>query len=198
MAEWKLFDGDVPHVSTFEFHEHRERAPHLEQPGHRERLLAAAALIAEAAAELPEPRTFSDLGCGDGGLLSVVQGRFAQAWGYDFAPANAAGWAERGVAAARADAFHGDHAGIRVGDVAAATEVLEHLADPREALRWIAGHAQRLVCSSPWDENDGHRDPVHAWAWDMDGYASLIESCGWQVARHEQAGRFQVVLGHVR
>lgn len=38
MTEHRLFpDGTVPHVSTPAFHAHRERAPHLEQPVHRER-----------------------------------------------------------------------------------------------------------------------------------------------------------------
>ena len=94
MAEWKLFDGDQAHVSTAEFHAHRERAPHLEQSGHRDRLLTAASFVMTAVGL--GARSASDLGCGDGGLLSLLAGR-VDAWGYDFQPSNAAGWAEREI-----------------------------------------------------------------------------------------------------
>src|SRR6266545_4157660 len=99
MSQWRLFDGDVAYVSTFAFHQHRERAPHLEQPAHRDRLLHAAELVLAAQTLLGQPASVSDLGCGDGGLLSLVQDQVADAWGYDFTPANAAGWVARGVKA---------------------------------------------------------------------------------------------------
>ena len=194
MSEWRLFDGPVPYVSTAAFHLERERAAHLEQEDHRPRLLLAAEFVTAAAAELSGPVTFSDLGCGDGGLLSLVQDRFAEARGYDFQPSNAAGWAERRVTGVQADVFGADQSRVRVGDVAAATEVLEHLADPRAALRWIRQRAARLVCSSPRNETGASHDAVHAWAWDTAGYAALLAGCGWHVTRHETAGRFQVVL----
>src|SRR5690349_11844052 len=115
MTEYKLFTGDSPEVATFEFHEHRERAPHLEQPIHHDRLMKAAEFVEEAAElwlgshpDTEDPRMpgqprrvyVSDLGCGDGGLLQVLgQDPNLAAWGYDFAPANRAGWSERGVSA---------------------------------------------------------------------------------------------------
>lgn len=191
MSEWKLFDGEVPHVSTAEFHAGRPRAAHLEQAGHRERLLLAAEMIRGTAGL---GMTFCDLGCGDGGLLSLVQECFAEAWGYDFHLPNAAGWPERGVRAEYADVFGADRDRVRLGDVVALTEVLEHLADPRGVLAWVRDNARWLACSSPWDEDAGVHGAEHAWAWDIEGYANLITSAGWEIRRHEKSGSAQVVL----
>ena len=199
MAEWRLFEGDVPHVSTAEFHADRERAPHLEQPLHRPRLERAAGLVL-AAASIWNTRvataklTVSDLGCGDGGLLSLIQDRTV-AWGYDFAPANLAGWAERGVTAEPLDVFGADRDRVKLGDITVVTEVLEHLADPHGAVRWIGEHSRFIVASSPWDESPEWHDECHAWAWDRAGYRALVESGGFRVLRHDIVGRFQVVLG---
>lgn len=200
MTEHKLFDGDVPHVSTPEFHADRPRAPHLEQPNHRPRLDAAAAFVQTAATvhrgrhDGQEP-TLSDLGCGDGGLLSLVQDRVAEAWGYDFAPANAEGWAERGVKAEALDVFGADRDRVRFGDITTVTEVLEHIADPHGAVRWIAEHSSLIVASSPWNETPERHDECHAWAWDMAGYRALIEQAGYRVLAHQTVLQFQIILG---
>jgi SAM-dependent methyltransferase len=190
---WKLFDGDVPHVSTFAFHEHRPRAPHLEQDLHRPRLLAAAGLV-RAAVRMSGGGTVTDLGCGDGGLLQLLGGEI-RAWGYDFCPANAAGWAERGVEAEALDVFGADRARVRLGDVVVLTEVLEHIADPVGVLRWVHGSAaSHLVCSSPWDETPNWHDECHAWAMDWQGYRDLVTMAGWRILRHDKVDRFQLIL----
>lgn len=206
--EAKLFEGDVAHVSTFAFHEHRERAPHLEQPGHRGRLDRAAQLVSATA---PKVRALfggewvkgadvfvTDLGCGDGGLLQLLQRvDGVAAWGYDFAPANAAGWVERGVDGRAADAFGADRPSIQLGDVVVMTEVLEHLTDPHGALQWLADHhdsPEFLVCSSPWTETYESHDACHSWAWDREGYDALLRGNGWIPEVHDLVGMFQVVL----
>jgi SAM-dependent methyltransferase len=196
MAEYKLFEGAVPYVSTAEFHADRPRAPHLEQAGHQERLHLAAGLV-HRAAESCGGASVSDLGCGDGGLLSLVQkdDQVLGAWGYDFCPANVAGWRERDVVAQALDVFGADWEQVEFGTVVVMTEVLEHLADPHGVLNCLRDTgAARLVCSSPWNENPQQHDACHAWAWDLEGYASMIESAGWTIERHQQAGLFQVVL----
>jgi len=195
VSEWKFFDGDVPYVSTAEFHKDRERARHLEQDIHRPRLLRAASFIADATVLCRGPATVSDLGCGDGGLLSLVQDHVTDAWGYDFAPANAEGWPERGVKAEALDVFGTDRDRVRFGDITAVTEVLEHIADPHGAVRWIGEHSRFLVASSPWDEGPAGHDECHAWAFDRRGYRALVEQGGFRVVRHEDVGRFQVILG---
>jgi hypothetical protein len=193
--EWRLFDGAVPHVSTAEFHADRERARHLEQPIHRPRLIRAATFIFDAANLTQCPVTVSDLGCGDGGLLSLIQGRVADCWGYDFAPANAEGWAERGIRAEPLDVFGADRDRVKFGDITAVTEVLEHIADPHGAVAWIGEHSRFVVASSPWDERPWVHDECHAWAWDLRGYRALMERGGFRILRHEQVGRFQIILG---
>jgi SAM-dependent methyltransferase len=199
MTEYRLFEGEVPFVSTAEFHADRERAPHLEQEFHQGRLHLAAQMVMDAAAGMDKETVLvSDLGCGDGGLLQLLKAepRIA-AWGYDFSPANAAGWTERGVQAQLADVFSADwhKVGIMVGDIVVMTETLEHLADPHEVLaRLRRTDVQQIVCSSPFNESPGNHSPEHAWAWDLEGYAAMIGAAGWKIVRHEQVDLFQVVL----
>lgn len=182
--EHRLFDGETPYVSTLEFHTGRPRAPHLEQPEHRPRLEMAARLVRETGAS-----SVSDLGCGDGGLLSLLD---VDAWGYDFAPANVPGWAERGVRAEALDVFGADRGRVRFGDVTVLTEVLEHVADPRGVLRWVA--SRFVVASSPRFETVTHHADEHAWAWNEAGFAKLFADTGWRVLRHEMCGTTQLVL----
>lgn len=201
MTEHRLFSGPVPEVSTYEYHRDRPRAPHLEEAFHRGRLYKALEFVTEAVTE--GASTVSDLGCGDGGLLSLIQEiPGVRAWGYDFHPASQAGWYERGVTAYVRDLFHPGspvNEGLSdpvFGDVTVMTEVLEHLADPHGALRWAREGSGRLVCSSPWNERPGMHSDCHAWAWDLDGYARMIQEAGWTIDRHEQVDLFQVVLAH--
>jgi len=197
--EWKLFEGDTPHVSTQEFHSGRERAPHLEQPGHRERLHLTASMIGRLCSTAsPVPLTLTDLGCGDGGLLSLVQSFFADAWGYDFQPSNEEGWDERDVRAFQVD-FVNNWEGVVIGEVVVMTEVLEHLADPFAMLKKLHDSPARyLICSSPCTETDRNHCAEHAWAWDKRGYAELLFNAGWRVLHHQTTGMFHIVTASRR
>lgn len=196
--EAKLFTGDVPHVSTFEFHEHRERAPHLEQYVHRGRLLKAYSLVqaAMARARLKGQTIVSvcDLGCGDGGFLSLIQEPDTDVIGYDFQPSNLMGWVERGVNAFQLNFVeHWDQ--VVPADVYVITECLEHLADPHSMVRKIRERSAQIVCSSPWTETYASHDECHAWAWDQMGYSDMITAAGFNVVAHETEGMFQIVWG---
>jgi len=197
VAEWKLFDNHS-HVSTFEFHEHRERAPHLEQWGHKARLHKAAEFVQAACLYDGEACSVSDLGCGDGGLLSIVQNYscVSRAWGYDFQPSNERGWAERGVTAYQADVFNytGEERPIEFGRISVTTEVLEHLVDPHGVVAGLTAVSNYMVASSPYDETNVAHDECHSWAWDMDGYRALFENAGWSVQNHVAVdAKFQVL-----
>lgn len=184
MSEWKLYGDDVPEYATAEWYAERERAPHLEQEPHRARLLLSARMIADTS-----PSSVVDLGCGDGGLLSLLT---CPAWGYDLQPSNVAGGKERGV-----DVRYGDFLTqeIQWGELAVTTEVLEHLPDPHFAVSRISEDCRWLVASSPVNETDESHYAFHLWAWDQAGYAALLSENGWKVRAHELAGQFQVILG---
>jgi hypothetical protein len=206
-GQWKLFEGDVAEVSTAEYHKDRERARHLEEDEiSRARLELAASYVMIAAVELKPAVvaegtgrlvTVSDLGCGDGGLLSLINND-VDAWGYDFTPANIEGCKERAVEATQLDVFGSndyDRNEVDFGDITAVTEVLEHLTDPFAAVKWIGQNSRYIVASSPWDEHPGSFTDCHAWAFNKVGYRRLIESGGFRVVSHEFVGRFQVILG---
>lgn len=193
--EWKLFDGDVPHVSTFEFHEHRDRAPHLEQQIHRARLEIAYALVqaAHSTLKLNRRTRVVDLGCGDGGLLSLLKGDFS-CHGYDFQPSNVVGWAERGVNAEQLD-FVTNWDIVLDADIYVITECLEHLARPHEMVDRIHARGAQIVASSPFTEHAGSHDECHAWAWDQLGYAKLLRDAGFEIREHTTTSMFQIIWG---
>jgi 2-polyprenyl-3-methyl-5-hydroxy-6-metoxy-1,4-benzoquinol methylase len=188
--EWRLFpEGTVPEYTRPEWYAGRERAPHLEQIEHRGRLLQTATFVAQAAFT-EKLSTVVDLGAGDGGLLSLL-GPSLSAWGYDLAPANLEAAKERNADVRYGDVVDGD---IEWGQIAVCTEMLEHLVDPHAFVRRIAAHAQALVCSSPRNERAGHAYEFHTWAWDLEGYRTLVEQGGFKVLRQRQVDSFQVIL----
>ncbi|MFD9276917.1 methyltransferase domain-containing protein [Streptomyces mirabilis] len=186
MSEWKLFDSETPYVATLDFHRDRDRAPHLEQPDHRARLQRCARLIRNIS-----PASVVDLGCGDGGLLSLIKD--IPSWGYDFQPSNEPAWAERGVTAERRDVFNTRDV-PRWGELAVLTEVLEHLADPHGTAEWVSRHAAWIVASSPRHESADFHGDCHAWAWDEGGYEALIAP-HFEVERHETVDWSQIIVG---
>jgi hypothetical protein len=180
--------GSTPEWVTTPWYEQRERAPHLEQAGHRGRLELAATFVRYAIAEYGV-ESLSDMGAGDGGLLSLVQGEVG-AWGYDLMPANVeAAQRERGVNVSRADILKDD---VVYGELAVFTEVLEHLIDPHKV---VAECPSRLVVAScPDNETEASHYEFHTWGFDMAGFRAMFEQGGYEVVRHESIG-FQVLLG---
>src|SRR4051812_29850682 len=96
--EARLFpEGQPPEWTTPEWYAGREAAPHLEQEGHRERLLLTATFIEQAINE--GATDIVDLGAGDGGLLSLFRNDLRVDWlhGYDLQQTNVDAAAVRGV-----------------------------------------------------------------------------------------------------
>lgn len=188
MAEYRLQKSNYP--STYEFHQHRERAPHLEQSWQNGRLFMAARFIRKA-----NPKSVVDLGCGDGGLLSLI--KEIPSWGYDFCPANAEGWDERGITAEFEDVFNTDFE-PRWGELTVVTEVLEHLADPHSTVKWIAENSTYIVASLPFDERPG--DNIcedlheHIWGFDEEGFRDLI-GAHFNILEYRRVDWNQIILG---
>lgn len=189
-GEWRLFDeGTFPEHTKPEWYVGREHAPHLEQGGHRERIMLAAAYVAQGAFSY-RLSTVVDIGAGDGGLLSLL-GPGLRAWGYDLMPANVEAANQRGVDVRLGDAIDGD---VDWADIAVCTEVLEHLVDPHAFVARVAANCRVLVCSSPADERPGCAYEFHTWAWDETGYRALVESAGFTVKASRRVNRFQVLM----
>jgi 2-polyprenyl-3-methyl-5-hydroxy-6-metoxy-1,4-benzoquinol methylase len=196
--EWQLWEGDPPEWTTPEWYAERETAPHLEQGLHRGRLFTAAAFV-RTARQMGYGPNVVDLGAGDGGLLSLVQhDEWAESttqWGYDLQQTNIdAARINRDVDVAIADVVACPEC-IMWGDIAVATEMLEHLVDPHGFVRKIAEHSRVLVASSPFTETGDSHYEFHTWAWDQDGYRELLEQAGYKVVRQQTIDMFQVVLG---
>jgi methyltransferase family protein len=194
VGEWRLYGDEIPECATAEWYRERDAAPHLEQEGHRERLLLTAEMVEDAVRRPGIVSDICDLGAGDGGLLQAVRERGIRlpAWGYDLQPTNVKAAIDRGVNVQLAD-FDIDP--VRWADVVVASEVIEHLPDPHAFIRWVAASPARFfVATSPYTETPGNAYEHHLWAWDLVGYRQLLEQAGWVVLRQETAWISQILL----
>ena len=197
--EWKLAD------------EPPERREHLifrgwmgleGQPGFAQR----AQMVVDMVLQLGPAKSITDLGCGDGSLLARLALALSPAripmWGYDLWAGDLAHGQADGLDVRFADILTDE---LEYGELIIASEVVEHLADPEGFLRGLPG--QLLIVSSPSAETGDWHNPIHAWAWDLDGYAALVRRAGWMVVRHAEccggtntfggitgAQRFQAIL----
>lgn len=196
MTEWQLFEpGTIPACTTPAWYEGRARAPHLEEGAHQGRLELSAGMVRDAVDQFGV-QSVVDLGCGDGGLLSLLQGlsfeRDVPMWGYDLQRSNVTpAVLERDVDVRYGDVVAGE---VEWGELAVATEMLEHLLDPHEFVRRIGGRSRVIVASSPFTETDRSHYEFHTWAFDMPGYRALVEQAGYHVERHETTSMFQVIM----
>lgn len=191
MAEWKLFEGDVAPFTDDDFYRDREAAHHMEQDGHRDRLLLALDYAEQARDEFG-CQTFSDLGCGDGGFVQHAGRRGLKAWGYDMQPLNVQHAQKVRKVDVRFTNFEQDDE-IVYGDCSILTEVLEHVSDPHSIVRNLPSRV--IIASSPRWETPEHYYEFHNWAWDDEGYADLIKSGGFRIVRHELVWDSQIILG---
>lgn len=189
--EARLFpEGTIPDYTTAEWYVDREAAPHVDQALHRPRIDAAVQMVLSV---YRPGMSVVDLGSGDGGMLSLPDRYVAphEKWGYDLAPANVESAAQRGQDVRYANVLVDQ---IDLGDIAVTTEMLEHLVDPHGYVAHLSQHVDYLVASSPAFETAESHYGYHAWAWDVDGYAQMINSHGFTVINHQIVGMFQVAL----
>jgi 2-polyprenyl-3-methyl-5-hydroxy-6-metoxy-1,4-benzoquinol methylase len=198
MTEHRLHPPDVAaELASAAWYADRPTAPHIDEAAHRPRLLAAARAVdlvthlLNAPDRGVRPRVV-DVGAGDGGLLAHLRDAHGiGGHGYDLTPANVTVAARRGVRVELVDVVAG--AGVEWADIAVATEVLEHLADPHRFVVELRRHCRALVASSPWNESPGNAYAFHLWAWDEAGYRTLLEAAGWEIMAHNTIGPFQVI-----
>lgn len=191
--ETRLFtEGTIPEWTTSEWYGSRESAPHLEQAGHRERLLDTATWIKKF-----KPLNVVDLGSGDGGLLSLLKDADIDCWGYDLQQSNVDhARTVRKVNVNYLDIIN-EFDGVKWAELAVATEMLEHLIDPHGFVRKVSEEgAPFFLASSPWHETIDNHYPYHAWVWDEEGYANLFRSNGYpDIIAHFRAGISQIIVG---
>ena len=187
--EWKLFEGTNPEFAKKDWYKEIESAHHLEEGAHVNRLLKAREFI-NMAVELGG-KTVVDLGCGDGGLLSLIKDESYKSWGYDLMPTNIDYANNVRLVDARYTDFKKDST-IEYGDIAIMTEVLEHLENPHGTVKNLS--SKFLIASSPHNETDVSHYEFHLWAWDVDGYRNLMENNGYNVLETAIVEWSQVLL----
>src|SRR5690606_14199678 len=119
---------------------------HLDRKPHQRRLYRCASL-ADELIQAHDVKSVSDLGCVDGGLLSIIQSP-VEKWGYDVRKASVAN-ARPGIKVIEADLLTDT---FEVGDLAIITEMLEHLADPHGFLASLP-RPKVILASSPGRES---------------------------------------------
>lgn len=185
--EFKLYGNEVPvHVGA-EWHKDRQVADHINEPGHRERLLETLALAQEFRPMNADG--LSDWGAGNGGLLHELKEKIPllRSWGYDLMPSNV-DYAKTiyEVDVQLMDIVKGEP--IAGGSVIL-TEILEHLVHPHRLLRSLVHQrlrkfAEFVIASSPAFETPEHHYEFHLWAWTNESYRLMFERAGYRVLRH--------------
>lgn len=182
MTEWRLFEaGTVPDFTTRDFFARHPWVPPEIQGGHAERTAMVADLIEKTVADAPSGSALVDLGCGDGVLLSEIDHLPVSCWGYDAGTENVEKARAKGHTVEQVDLLTDE---LHYGDINVASEVVEHLVDPHGFLAKLPG--EYLVISSPSAETDEWHYIHHAWAWDLDGYKTLVTGAGWRIVRHTE------------
>jgi len=165
----------------------REGSDHINEPGHRQRLLQATDLILERF-DYGKATRVSDFGAGNGGLLHEVKERnqSISCWGYDMCPWNVK-WANEkyGVYVRCLDVTVWDER-IEYGDCVVLTEFLEHLVDPHGLVAGILSRREVLsvVASVPGFEDPRKPYEYHLWCWHGSSFADMFTRIGWKVQRH--------------
>lgn len=190
MTEWKLFSSQLPEPK--EYLATREWMDLEHQPGFAQR----ATMVCDLVREADMAASISELGCGDGALLARLRGIRGLAsvsmWGYDLGQQDLDYGRSRGLDLRFADITRGF---LDYGELVIASEVAEHLEDPEAFLRHIP--SRRLIVTSPSAETGEWHNDIHAWAWDVPGYANMVSDADWTIDRHVECDGGQNTFGGV-
>lgn len=185
-------EGTVPDYTTARFFEVHPWIDPVHQYGHVERTTMVEDLIRELV-HAHKVTSVVDLGCGDGSLLGRLRDLAIPMWGYDAGIENRIQAAISGLDVRPADLLISP---LEYADLIVAAEVIEHLVDPQSFIRALPG--EWLILSSPSAEDLGWHYEHHAWAWSLEGYVALIESCGWSVVEQVECSAPDNFHGGVR
>jgi trans-aconitate methyltransferase len=191
--EYKLFD--VPKFHDKAFYATLGMADHINQPGHRERLLltffeVGKLIICEGVNHV------ADWGAGNGGLLHEIKRMFPQitSFGYDILPANVEH--ARNVLGVDVELHDIVNERCAMGRITIMSEVLEHLVDPHGMLRKLydMGLADWVIASSPSAETLEHHWDYHLWIWTEQSYRDMFLDAGWRVTKFYEYGGTQFIV----
>src|ERR1035437_363003 len=187
-GEFKLFDKPdyrAGRPGDAAWYKDRAVSDHINERGHRERLLQALELVLELF-DRGHANTVADWGAGNGGLLHELWKMGIKSWGYDMSPlAVEWGRAKYGVDVSVLDVTKWSME-RKAGDIVVLTEFLEHLVDPHDLVRQLhtMAAARLIVASVPGFEDPTNAYEFHLWAWHGDTFAKMFERIGWKVQRH--------------
>lgn len=140
-------------------------------------------------------KTVTDLGCGDGGLLSMIYKPNIEFIGYDLAEKNINHAREQFADKANVQFVYSDFITEQVNqtDVAICCETLEHLVNPKKLLKELP--CTYLIASVPMNENKDIHGKHHLWAWTEQEFRKMIKNCGYKLIHTARANeRTQIIL----
>lgn len=211
--ETRLFDPDnPPEWLDPAWWATTSNCDHLAHPAgvHQKRLMRAARLAHQTA--MAEGLTdVVDIGAGDGALLALPQlgidGSDYAMTGYEIIPDSVrVARYDRMVdvhlanvtreASERLDTPFTRHVckATRGTRLVVCTEMLEHLENPHDFVRWLSNRCAWIVASSPHSETAERHEPNHAWAWDREGYTELFNNNGFVVHQVTDVEWSQVIV----
>jgi ubiquinone/menaquinone biosynthesis C-methylase UbiE len=189
---YKTFD--TPHSHDAEWYKDREAADHINQEGHRHRLMKVKDYVLELVG-IDESMTIADFGCGNGGLMREIEKSIPnnKIWGYDLCPANVEDSHQKGNTE---NIKYLDFVNevVEFPNIVISTEVLEHLVDPDAFIkRLLDNGVEYIVASSPDYETPTYHAPFHLWVFNGDSYKEMFEQQGWEVLEHKKE-HFQYIV----
>ena len=188
---YKTFDQ--PHSHDAEWYKSRELADHINQEGHRPRLMQVLEYLIQIVGDNSEI-TIADFGCGNGGLIREIESKLPnKIWGYDLQPTNIEDAIQKGNSE-NIKYLDFINESIEFPDIAIATEVLEHLVDPDAFIKRLLDNGVKyIIASSPDYETPTYHAPFHLWVFNGDSYKEMFIASGWDVTLHHK-DYFQYII----
>ena len=194
MTQWRLFsEGETPYFTTPEFFAAHPWVDPAHQIGHTERMNMTEQVVRTFLERTPAVNRVTELGCGDGCLMDRLKDMHSVTFkGYDACVGSLEQARRKGLVVYEADIRDVCTQGAQL---IIACETVEHMEDPHS---FIAGiESDWLVVTSPSAETDTWHYEHHAWAWDVDGYSTLVQDAGWNIVEHVTCDAPQVNFGGI-